>query len=127
MSGDKVMRIALWASVPYNLGAAVVVAFPTSALSQLEGFPVRVHPIYGALLAGFAILFAGAYAWLAVQPIITRPLVFMSTVGTEMVFSTVALFCWLGSVSWHLVFATSGDLLFGCIFFGWLFWGRPVT
>ena len=120
LNRDKVMRAALWGSVPYNLGAAVVSAFPNSALAQLQGFPAPVHPIYGALLAVFALLFGGAYAWLAMQPAINRPLVFLSAAGKLAVFSVVVFF-WLSStVSWRLVLASSGDLLFGAIFCWWL-------
>ena len=122
---DKAMRAALWGSVLYNLGAAVVSAFPASALAQLEGFPIPVHPIYGALLAVFALLFGGTYAWLATQPAINRPLVFLSAVGKLAVFAVVVAFWLFGAISWRLVFASSGDLLFGAIFCWWLIGAQP--
>jgi len=126
-SGDKFMRAALWASVPYNVGAAMVSAFPASALAQVQGFPAPVHPIYGSLLAVFALLFGGAYAWLALQPVIHRPLVVLAAVGKLAVFSTVTAFWSAGAISGRLVLAGSGDLFFGAIFCGWLIATRPVS
>lgn len=117
---DRVMRAALWGSVPYNLGAAAVSAFPNSALAQFAGFPSPVHPVYGALVAVFALLFGGAYAWLAMQPVINRPLVFLSATGKLAVFSVVVVFWLSASVSWRLVVASSGDFFFGAIFCWWL-------
>lgn len=118
--GDKLMRAALWGSVPYNVGAATLSVFPTSALAQMSGFPLPVHPLYGALLAVFALLFGAAYAWLAVQPVIPRPLVCLSAVGKLAVFSVVALFWLSGAVSGRFVVVSSGDLFFGVIFGWWL-------
>ena len=127
LNKDKVMRAALWGSVPYNLGAAIVSAFPASALAQLEGFPVPGHPIYGVLLAVFALLFGAAYAWLAMQPVIARPLVFLAAVGKLSVFLVVVVFWLSGAVSWSLVLASSGDFLFGVTFCWWLIGAREVV
>lgn len=127
LNKDKVMRAALWGSVPYNLGAAIVSTFPASTLAQLEGFPVPGHPIYGVLLAVFALLFGAAYAWLAMQPVIARPLVFLAAVGKLSVFLVVVVFWLSGAVSWHLVLASSGDFLFGVIFCWWLIGAQQVV
>lgn len=112
--------MALWASVPYNAGAALLMALPGSALAQWLGFPGPVHPVYGALLAVFALLFGGAYAWLAAQPVIHRPLVGLAAAGKLSVFAVVAAFWLGGSVPGRLVLATSGDLVFGGVFLWWL-------
>src|SRR5437762_533027 len=74
------MRSALWASVVYNLGGTLLFVFPSS-FGRLAGLPVPVPRVYTALLALFVALFGGAYAWLARQPRIDRPLVAMAALG----------------------------------------------
>ena len=55
---DDLMRYALWASALFNLGGALLFAFPDS-LGRLAGFPGDVPRVYSAIgdLA-FAIVFA---------------------------------------------------------------------
>jgi hypothetical protein len=53
MNKDNLMRRALWISVVYNLGGALLFAFPSSLLVLLAGLPPTVPPIYCALLALF--------------------------------------------------------------------------
>ena len=67
MSPDKLVRRALQISVPFNLGAAVLFAFPGSILGRIAGLPTSVPGLYCAMLALFVALFGCAYAWLAVQ------------------------------------------------------------
>jgi hypothetical protein len=81
MDKDEWFRRTLWLSVVYNLGGAFLFAFPSSALARLTGLPDPVAPVYCALRAFFVALFAGAYAWLAVQQDIDRPLVAFSAIG----------------------------------------------
>src|SRR5262249_62246082 len=52
---DNFMRRALWVSVLYNFGGALLFAFPSSPLGQFAGLPTPVPPIYGALLAFFVV------------------------------------------------------------------------
>src|SRR5213596_3171269 len=77
------MRSALWASAVYNLGGTLLFVFPSS-LGRLAGLPAPVARVYTALLAVFVALFGGAYAWLARQPRIDRPLVAMAASGRSM-------------------------------------------
>jgi len=58
-------------------------------------------PIYCALLALFVVLFAGAYAWLALQPNINRPLVAFAAIGKAGAFAVVFVFS-----AWHRVAAS---------------------
>jgi hypothetical protein len=104
----------------YNVGAAFLVAFPSSTLGQLAGLPPSAPVVYRALLAMFVFLFAGAYAWLARQAIISRPLVAMSAIGKASAFMVV-LACWLaGAAPARGVLGALGDLIFAGIFFAWL-------
>jgi hypothetical protein len=117
---DRLMRGALWFSVFYNLCAAFLFAFPESAPARLAGFPAGVALIYRALLAFFVALFGGAYAWLARQPNIDRPLVAVSAIGKAGVFALIFIFWLLGLAPGRGVLATTGDLGLSGIFAWWL-------
>lgn len=121
MNGDRdpVLRRALWVSVPYNLGGAGAFAFPDT-FGRLLGLAGPVPPIYAAGLAFLVVLFAGTYAWLAVQPHIDRPLVAFAAIGKSGFFAVV-LACWLaGTASGLAVLATTGDLALAAVFAWWL-------
>jgi hypothetical protein len=120
LNRDKLLRSTLLVSVAYNLGAALLFAFPTSPISQLAGLPVPVPPIYGALLAFFVALFGGSYAWLARQTIIHRPLVALAAIGKAGVFVIIALFWFFGEAPGRGVLAATGDLILAGIFAWWL-------
>ena len=120
---DRLMRGALIASAVMNTGAALIFAFPDS-LGQLAGLPAPVPHIYTTLLAVFVMLFGVAYAWLARQPVIDRPLVGFSALGKAAVFSTILVFWLLGDLTGRNVLAAIGDLVFAAIFTWWLVRGR---
>jgi hypothetical protein len=120
------MRRVLWASVVYNLGGAIVFAFPSS-VGQLAGMPVPVPHVYTALLAFFVALFGGSYAWLACQPSIDRPLVALAAVGKAGVFAIVLIFWLLGEAPALGVLAVAGDLILSCIFTWWLLGARSLS
>jgi len=122
-SRDRFMRGALIASAVMNIAAALIFAFPDS-LGQLAGLPAPVPHIYTTLLAVFVMLFGIAYAWLARQPIIDRPLVAFSALGKAAVFSTILAFWILGDLSSRSVLAAIGDLIFAAIFAWWLIGSR---
>lgn len=116
---DSLMRRALWASVPYNAGGALLFLFPAS-LGQLAGLPGPVPHVYTASLAVLVALFGGTYAWLARQPQIDRPMVAFCALGKAGVF-TVLLVCWLlGEAPGRGVIAALGDLGFAVVFAWWL-------
>src|SRR5262249_32717196 len=93
---EKVLRCARRGSVGDNVGAALILAFPSSPLGPFAGLPTPVPPIYGALLAFFVVLFGGAYAWLARQTNIDRPLVALAAIGKAGVFAVLVTFWLLG-------------------------------
>jgi hypothetical protein len=122
---DRFMRGALLASAVFNLGGALVFAFPDS-LGQVAGLPTPVPHIYTTLLAVFVMLFGVVYAWLSRQPIIDRPLVAFSALGKAAVFAAILVFWVLGDLSSRSVLAAIGDLLFAAIFVWWLIDGRSA-
>jgi hypothetical protein len=116
---DAFIRKVLWATACYNLAGALAFAFPATA-GQLAGLPVPVAPIYSVLLTFFVLLFGGAYAWLALQPQIDRPMVGMAACGKAGVFvAAVALWAMGQGPGWFIPGAT-GDLIFATLFAWWL-------
>jgi len=116
---DDGLRLALRTSVFFNLGGALLFAFPNS-LGRLAGFPSPAPRVYTAFIAAMVTLFAGTYGWLASQPQIDRPLVAFSALGKTSFFVVVAA-CWfLGEVPGRAVLGAAGDLVFAAIFARWL-------
>lgn len=114
------MRAALRATAVYNLGGAFLFAFPGSAIGQLAGLPASAPVSYCALLATFALLFGGMYAWLAHQPVIHRPMVAFSAIGKAAVFAVVIALCVSGEAPWRAVLGALGDAAFAAYFAHWL-------
>jgi len=116
---DRLLRIALWASVPLNLlGAALFVGASAGRPSPL--LPLPVPPFYAAQMALVIGVFSGVYAWLALQPVIFRPLLLVATVGKLGFFSLFVLFWILGDLTFPSVLRASPDLFLGLVFFWWL-------
>ncbi len=116
---DDGLRLALRASVFFNLGGALLFAFPNS-LGRLAGLPGPAPRVYTAFIAALVLLFGGTYGWLASQPRIDRPLVAFSALGKTSFFVVVAA-CWLtGEVPGRAVLGAAGDLAFAAIFVRWL-------
>jgi hypothetical protein len=124
VSRDRVMRRALWISVVYNSGAALLFAFPSSSLGRLSGLPNPVPPIYSTLVALFVALFAGVYGWLAMQPEIDRPMVALGAIGKAGAFSSMLGLWAFGELGALVVLAGTGDLMLAAIFTWWLLSGK---
>ncbi|HEY0975536.1 MAG TPA: hypothetical protein VGE57_13660 [Solimonas sp.] len=120
MDRDRLIRAALWASVPFNAAAAFGLAFPASPLAAPFGLPSMVPQPYPAMLGAFVALFGGLYAWLAWQPQIPRAMVGFSAIGKLAAFVIVTLLWLQGRVGTPLALAGTGDLLFAVIFLHWL-------
>jgi hypothetical protein len=116
---DAFFRKVLWATVFYNVAAAMAFAFPAS-VGQLAGLPLPVAPIYRAILAFFVLLFAAAYAWLALTPSIDRPMVAMAAAGKAGVFVIAVVLWTLGEGPALFIPGATGDLIFAAIFAWWL-------
>lgn len=125
VTSTRLLRITLWISIPFNLGAAGVFALPSSAPGQLLGLSPSVDPVYVALCCFMVALFGLTYAWLAMQPRVDRPMLCLAAVGKSGVF-VLCVGLWLfGNASGALVAAASGDLLLAIVWFRWLLLQRP--
>ena len=119
MITDRVMRSVLWAGVAYNAAIAVLLAFPV-ALAPISGLPAPGSLFYPWVLALFVAIFGGAYAWLALQPDISRPVVALAAIGKAGAFC-VALACLLrGDIGGRTFSAAVVDLAFAMVFLAWL-------
>jgi hypothetical protein len=119
MDHDRIVRRALWASVFFNAGGALLFAFPET-IGSLVGLPAPVPRLYSVTLAFFVLLFGGTYLWLALQPRLDRPLVGFAAIG-KAGFFVVALACWLaGEASGLGVVGAAGDLALASVFAWWL-------
>jgi len=126
MDKDKFIRRVLWASVVFNFAGALLFAFPASTAGQLAGLPLPGPRIYTTLLAYFVALFGCAYAWLACQPNIDRPLVAFSAIGKAGAFAVIFYSWVVGAIAARCVVAAMGDLIFAALFILWLVAARRV-
>jgi hypothetical protein len=117
---DTFIRRVLWATAVFNLGGALLFAFPASVVGQLAGMPVPVPAPYTILLAFFVLLFGGAYAWLALQAVIDRPMVAFAAIGKAGAFAIFFVFWMVSEVPARGVMAATGDLIFSGLFLYWL-------
>lgn len=123
MDKDRILRRALWATFGFNLVGAFIFAFPASSLAKLAGLPVDVPVLYRGIVALFVTLFAGAYAWVAMQPVMSQAFVAFGAIGKASVF-VLALVLWTASAASPLtVMAFGGDLGFA-VLFAWCLAGR---
>jgi hypothetical protein len=127
VNNDRVIRCVLWATVVFNVGGALLFAFPASVLGQLAGLPAPVPGIYATLLAFFVLLFAGAYAWLALQTHIDRPMIAFAAIGKAGAFAIIFSFWVLGKAPGRGVLAATGDLIFAGLFVYWLLNTRQIA
>jgi len=119
MKHDRFIRRVLWVSVAFNILGTLAFLFPAT-VGQLSGFPVPVPRLYGWILASMVLMFGGAYAWLALQPAINRPLLVLGAISKAAVFC-VFLTCWLlGDIPLLGVVGASGDLVLAALFAWWL-------
>ena len=56
MNGDRFMRGVLGVSAVFNVGGALLFAFPATFLGQLAGLPAPVPRLYCAVVAFFVLL-----------------------------------------------------------------------
>lgn len=121
---DALFRKVLWTTAVFNIAGAASFLFPDS-LGRLLGLPVPVPALYSWFIAFMVLSFGAAYAWLALQPQIDRPLVALTGIGKTGFFAIMVL-CWLrGEVPGHGVLVASGDLVFAVLFFFWLLRHTP--
>lgn len=119
MVTEKVLRKALWATVVFNAGAVLMTLLP-ERFEQVMAMPPAAPPFHRAMVAFFIALFGACYAWLAMRPVIDRPLLTVGVIGKTGAF-VLAVWFWLaGQLPLPIVLAGSIDLAFAAIFAAWL-------
>lgn len=120
MKNEQLIRTTLWLSFIFNLAAACLFAFPSSSFGQLFDFPQDVPPLYASLLSFVIAVFGFIYAWLARQPSIDQPLLFVGGAG-KVCFFLIMLSTWmLDNASNQVAALAIGDLAFGSLWLWWL-------
>ena len=123
MISDDLLRRFLWLTAVANTVVAFVFAFPAS-LGRPVDLPVPVPLVYSLFAGLFILLFGGAYAWLALQPRIHRPLVALGALGKTGAVLVVLTAWLLGAASTRLLLLISGDLVLAAVFVAWLLGNR---
>ncbi len=124
MDRETLLRRALWTAAVFNVGGAVMFGFPGLPTGQLAGLPADVPVVYRAFTALFVLLFGGAYAYLAAQPVINRPFVAFGAIGKTGAFLTGLVLFFGGQFTGRGLMILSGDLLFAALF-AWCLLGLP--
>ena len=117
---EVLLRMSLWVSFPLHLGAAYVLARPGAWLGQKLGLPAAADPLYAALAAYLVGLFGCVYAWLALQPRPTQPLLAVAALGKLGLFAVVLGLWLLADASPRLVAVSAVDLWFAALWLWWL-------
>jgi hypothetical protein len=117
-SRDRILRGALWATAGLNVLGAVIFGLP--ALGHASPLLPMAVPPYFAAQIGFTIaLFAGVYAWLALQPTFHRPLIVVGGLGKLGFFALTAAYALAGEVPVGMALNATPDLVFAGIFLWW--------
>ena len=127
MNTQSLVRVTLGLSCIFNLGAAYLIAFPSSYMGQVFELPQNVPPLYAGLLSFVVLMFGVIYGWLARQIDMDQPLLFVGGFGKLCFFSLIAITWLLGNASGKFTILGTGDLIFGSIWLGWLYSNRIQT
>ena len=119
MFSERTIRRTIWASVPYNFVGALTFGLRDSCPAQLVNLP-PAPSIYTWNMGFLIALFGLAYAWIALQPRIIRPVLALGAFGKIGVFVIAAILSAMGEVSVLLLLAVVGDLILGSVWLMWL-------
>lgn len=115
---DRTIRVALWASVVLNaLGVVVLAPLALGRVAPL--FPVAASPYLAGQLVFTIALFGVAFAWLALQPRVHRPLVVVAGAGKLGFFALAGVYALAGELPVGAVASATPDLLLGVVFVLW--------
>jgi hypothetical protein len=120
------MRNALFATAAMNMLAAVVFLPPAHALRALAGFPEADDPLYLTMVALFVLLFGLAYLGYALRGHADRLFIALAAVGKLSFVALLVAFWSAGAVPVQAPLSAAGDLVFGVLFFAWLY-GSPAA
>lgn len=127
MTHEKLVRVTLLLSVPFNFIAAWGMLLPSSFVGRLMQLPTEVPITYAALLSYLVLIFGCAYGWLALSTVINQALLMVGVIGKAGVFF-ILLTLWLLALGPGVpVFVASGDLAFAIIWGSWVFTQRQPS
>ncbi|MGH8107409.1 MAG: hypothetical protein ACREO1_01650 [Arenimonas sp.] len=119
MINSNITRSVLWVGVAFNALVALMLMFPAT-LGALAALPPIGSDFYRWMLSYFVVLFSATYAWLALAPTISQPVVALAAIGKAGSFM-IALVCLYRADIQLKTFAISvADLAFAIYFFVWL-------
>ena len=113
------LRLTLWMSVVFNFGVALIALMPKTAVGQFFGLPSDLDPVFMVMTAWFIFVFGLAYAWIARQEEINKPLLMMGIVGKTGVFVLAVILLIRGDMNVPLFLAPCTDLVFASLWFWW--------
>lgn len=123
----RFIKTTLWMAAGLNSLGAYILSFPASPLGELYKLPAEVPVLYTTLLGYLILLFAGMYAWMATQPVIVRPLLYLGAIGKGGAFG-LALVLWAtGRTGSSPVMMLSADIVFCVVWLTWLARNRPYN
>jgi hypothetical protein len=114
---ERSIRQVLWLGAFFNAVVAASILFP--AAFGLPPPPAGSDFAIG-ILAWFVALFGVAYAWMAMQPAIPRPLVALAAIGKAGVFAMASACLWRGAIELPTFVVCACDLAFAAWFVAWL-------
>ena len=114
------IRSALWISVALNL-LGVAVFLPAAMGRESALLPIPGPPFYVAQVVLVIGLFCGVYAWLALQPVINRPLLVVGALGKLGFFASTVIYWARGDLPVAVVPQSSPDLVLATVFLWWAF------
>jgi len=117
---DTAVRYSLWLSAPLNVIVGFGFADPSGWVGSLIGLPTQTHPFFAWFGGAMVAIFGFVYAWLALQPTILKPMLFVGASGKlAAVAICVALYA-QGQLSGVTTLIISGDLFFVVLWAGYL-------
>lgn len=119
MSRDRLIRIALWTSALLNLLGVAVFGPPALGVDS-DMLPMDPPRFYVAQIGLTIALFAGVYAWLAMQPVIDQPLLVVGALGKLGFFALFVAYWLAGDVPARSVAQAVPDLVLGSAFLWWV-------
>lgn|GEM_PF-949896 len=118
MLRNRIIRGALWSSVALNL-LGVAVFLPAAMGLRAPLLPIAGPPCYAAQVTLVIGLFCGVYAWLALQPVINRPLLVVGALGKLGFFLSAGVYAATGDIPAKVVPQSAPDLILAMVFLWW--------
>ncbi len=118
MVSNRLLRAALWATVALNILGVVVFTLPALGHSTAL-LPIAVPPYFAAQVGFTIALFGCAYAWLATQEHINRPLIVVGGLGKLGFFGLTLAYALAGDLPLSMAVNATPDLVLAGIFLAW--------